>query len=75
LLSLVGEVGTDLACWKSEKHFTEWCGLPPGSKQAANAGGKYGAATQPGGAVVLRDGAQCGQSLGGVTLSANHAVS
>jgi transposase len=34
LLSLVGEVGTDLARWKSEKHFTAWCGLPPGSKQS-----------------------------------------
>ena len=34
LLSLVGEVGTDLSAWKSEKHFTAWCGLPPGSKQS-----------------------------------------
>jgi transposase len=34
LLSLVGEVGTDLSRWKSEKHFTAWCGLPPGSKQS-----------------------------------------
>jgi len=34
LLSLVGEVGTDLTRWKSEKHFTAWCGLPPGSKQS-----------------------------------------
>ena len=34
LLALVGEVGTDLARWKSEKHFTAWCGLPPGSKQS-----------------------------------------
>ena len=34
LLSLVGEVGTDLSVWPSEKHFTAWCGLPPGSKQS-----------------------------------------
>jgi transposase len=34
LLSLLGEVGTDLVRWKSEKHFTAWCGLPPGSKQS-----------------------------------------
>jgi len=34
LLSLVGEVGTDLSRWKSEKHFTAWCGLPPGSRQS-----------------------------------------
>lgn len=34
LLSLLGEVGTDLSRWKTEKHFTAWCGLPPGSKQS-----------------------------------------
>jgi transposase len=34
LLTLVGEVGTDLTRWKSEKHFTAWCGLPPGCKQS-----------------------------------------
>lgn len=34
LLSLIGEVGTDLSRWKSEKHFTSWCGLPPGSRQS-----------------------------------------
>jgi hypothetical protein len=34
LLSLIGEVGTDLSRWKSEKHFTAWCGLPPGSRQS-----------------------------------------
>jgi len=34
LLSLMGEVGTDLSRWKSEKHFTAWCGLPPGCKQS-----------------------------------------
>ncbi len=34
LLELIGEVGTDLTCWKSEKHFTAWLGLAPGSKQS-----------------------------------------
>jgi transposase len=34
LLSLIGEVGTDLTRWKSEKHFTAWLGLAPGSKQS-----------------------------------------
>lgn len=34
LLALLGEVGTDLTQWPSEKHFTAWCGLPPGSKQS-----------------------------------------
>jgi transposase len=34
LLSLIGEVGTDLSRWKTDKHFTAWCGLPPGSRQS-----------------------------------------
>ena len=35
LLQLLGEVGTDLAkCWKTEKHFTAWLGLAPGSHQS-----------------------------------------
>jgi len=35
LLQLLGEVGTDLGTpWKTEKHFTAWLGLAPGSKQS-----------------------------------------
>ncbi len=35
LLQLVAEVGTDLGKnWKSEKHFTAWLGLAPGSRQS-----------------------------------------
>ncbi len=35
LLQLVGEVGTDLGGkWKTEKHFTAWLGVAPGSKQS-----------------------------------------
>ena len=35
LLQLLGETGTDLgAHWKSEKHFTAWLGLAPGSRQS-----------------------------------------
>lgn len=34
LLQLLGEVGTDLSPWKSEKHFTAWLGLAPGSRQS-----------------------------------------
>lgn len=34
LLQLVGEVGTDLTRWKSEKQFTAWLGLAPGSHQS-----------------------------------------
>ena len=36
-LQLLGEVGTDLSKWPSEKHFTAWAGLAPGSHQS----GKY----------------------------------
>jgi len=31
VLQLVGEVGTDLSKWPSEKHFTAWTGLAPGN--------------------------------------------
>jgi transposase len=35
LLQLLAEVGTDLGKnWKSEKHFTAWMGLAPGSRQS-----------------------------------------
>ena len=31
MLQLIGEVGTDLSAWPTEKHFTAWTGLAPGS--------------------------------------------
>lgn len=31
VLQLVGEVGTDLSVWPTEKHFASWAGLAPGS--------------------------------------------
>lgn len=34
VLQLVGEVGTDLTKWATEKHFTAWLGLAPGSHQS-----------------------------------------
>lgn len=35
LLQLLSEVGTDLAKhWRTEKHFTAWLGLAPGSRQS-----------------------------------------
>jgi transposase len=33
-LQLIGETGTDLSAWESEKHFTAWCGLAPGTRQS-----------------------------------------
>ncbi len=37
LLSIISEVGREMAPWKTEKHFTSWLGLCPGSKKS---GGK-----------------------------------
>jgi transposase len=34
LLKLIGEVGTDLSRWPSDKHFTAWTGLAPGTAQS-----------------------------------------
>lgn len=34
LLQLISEVGTDLTRWPTEKHFTAWAGLAPGSHQS-----------------------------------------
>jgi len=34
VLQIVAEVGTDLTPWATEKHFTAWMGLAPGSRQS-----------------------------------------
>ena len=34
VLQIVSEVGTDLQQWATEKHFTAWMGLAPGSHQS-----------------------------------------
>lgn len=34
LLQLIAEVGTDLSKWPTEKHFTAWAGLAPGTHQS-----------------------------------------
>jgi transposase len=34
VLQLIGEVGTDLTKWPTEKHFASWTGLAPGSAQS-----------------------------------------
>lgn len=70
LLSRIGEVGTGLAGWRIEQHFTAWCGLPPGSKQsgkrrrntarqrnrAGRTGGRSSAGPQAGGTLLAADG-------------------
>ena len=39
VLQLVGEVGTDLTQWPTEKHFTAWLGVAPGSHQSGKRNG------------------------------------
>jgi transposase len=34
VMQIIAEVGTDMTCWKSAKHFTAWLGLAPGSRQS-----------------------------------------
>ena len=33
-LQIISEVGTDLTKWSTEKHFTAWMGLAPGTRQS-----------------------------------------
>lgn len=40
VLQLIGEVGTDLTAWPTEKHFTTWAGLSPGNKDSGKRKGK-----------------------------------
>jgi transposase len=40
VLQLVGEVGTDLTKWPSEKHFTAWMGLAPGNHDSGKRKGR-----------------------------------
>jgi transposase len=32
VLKIISEIGLDMSCWPSEKHFASWLGLSPGSK-------------------------------------------
>jgi transposase len=34
LLQVISEAGTDMTPWATEKHFTSWLGLSPGSRQS-----------------------------------------
>ena len=34
ILQIISEVGTDLSKWPTEKHFTAWLGLAPGTSQS-----------------------------------------
>ena len=40
VLQIVGEVGTDLTQWPTEKHFTAWAGLAPGNHDSGKRKGR-----------------------------------
>ncbi len=40
LLQVIGEVGTDLRQWPTEKHFTAWTGLAPAARQSGKRHGR-----------------------------------
>ena len=40
VLQIIGETGTDLTKWASEKHFTAWSGLAPGSNDSGKRHGR-----------------------------------
>jgi len=40
LLQIIGEVGTDLRKWPTEKHFTAWSGLAPAARQSGKRRGR-----------------------------------
>jgi transposase len=40
VLQLIGEVGTDLTKWPSEKHFAAWMGLAPGNHDSGKRKGR-----------------------------------
>jgi transposase len=40
VLQIIGEVGTDLTKWPTEKHFTSWLKLAPGSAQSGKRNGR-----------------------------------
>ena len=40
VLQIIGETGTDLSKWPTEKHFTSWAGLAPGSNDSGKRKGR-----------------------------------
>jgi transposase len=60
-LQIIGEIGTDMSRWKSEKHFTSWLALAPNNK--VSGGRLLSSRTPPSAnraAVILR---RCAMSL------------
>lgn len=36
LLNIISRVGTDMTCWKTDKHFSSWLGLAPNMHDSGN---------------------------------------
>ena len=64
VLQLIGEVGTELSVWPTEKHFTAWTGLAPGSHDSGKRRKRRQARPQPDRTAVLHDGPKPGTQQG-----------
>lgn len=58
LLKLISEVGTDMSRWPSEKHFTSWLGLAPGSHQSGKRRRRKGKRVKCRAGQIFRESAQ-----------------
>jgi transposase len=41
VLQIISEVGTDMTCWKTEKHFASWLGVAGGHKKSGKRKGSF----------------------------------
>lgn len=58
LLNLIAEVGTDTSVWPTEKHFTSWLGLAPGTHQSGKKHRRRGKRTRSRAGEIFRESAQ-----------------
>jgi transposase len=63
VLGLVSEVGVDLRCWPSEKHFVSWLGLAGGRKQSGKRKGSVKAHRNRAGRMFCAAARALGQSV------------
>lgn len=63
VLGLVSEVGVDMRCWPSEKHFVSWLGLAGGRKQSGKRKGSVKAHRNRAGRMFCAAARALGQSV------------
>jgi transposase len=63
VLGLVSEVGADMSCWPSEKHFVSWLGLAGGRKQSGKRKGSVKAHRNRAGRMFCAAARALGQSV------------